>query len=158
MDIIKKVYDFYINFKGEKGIIGYTERGREIPYIKVKKTNYPILLVHYGIHAREHITSHLSLLQIKDFIAKGKVGTVYFIPMFNIDGVDTPSFSMKIEKREFINPNPNIIPKAKIIAKSKYIGLNLLNIFSFSLGISALETKNSKTVDTTYERKEEITL
>ena len=43
MDIIEKVYRFYTNFKGEKGIIGYTERGREIPFIKVKKTDYPII-------------------------------------------------------------------------------------------------------------------
>lgn len=88
MDVIDKVYDFYFTFKGEKGIIGYTEKGREIPYIKVKKTDFPVVLVHYGIHAREHITSYLSLLQIKDFIKNGKSGTVYFIPMVNIDGVE----------------------------------------------------------------------
>ena len=88
MDIIEKVYDFYLNYKGEKGIMGYTERGREIPYIKVKKTDFPVVLVHYGIHAREHITSNLSLLQIKDFIKNGTIGTVYFIPMVNIDGVE----------------------------------------------------------------------
>ena len=87
MDIIEKVYKFYADFKGEKGIIGYTERGREIPFIKVKKSDFPVILVQYGIHAREHITCHLALAQIRDFIHRGRVGTVYFIPMLNADGI-----------------------------------------------------------------------
>ncbi len=88
MNIIEKVFCFYEKFRGEKGIIGYTERGREIPFFKVKKTDFPIVLVQYGIHAREHITCYLALAQIKDFILRGKRGTVYFVPMVNIDGVE----------------------------------------------------------------------
>ncbi len=88
MNIIEKVYDFYSRYKGEKGIIGYTERGKEIPFIKVKKTDFPIIIIQYGIHAREHITCHLALPQIEDYIKRGKRGTVYFIPAVNIDGIE----------------------------------------------------------------------
>ncbi len=87
MNIIEKIYDFYSRYKGEKGIIGCTEKGREIPFIKVKKTEFPVVLVQYGIHAREHVTSHLALAQIRDFIARGRGGTVYFVPAVNVDGI-----------------------------------------------------------------------
>lgn len=88
MNIIEKVYDFYHSYKGEKGVIGYTEKGNEIPYIKVRKTDFPVIIVQYGIHAREHVTCRLALAQIEDFSQNGKKGTVYFIPAVNIDGIE----------------------------------------------------------------------
>ncbi len=87
MNIIKKVYDFYQSYSGEKGVIGYTEQGRPIPFMVVKKTQTPKIIVTYSIHAREYITSFLALLQIENFIKHGKVGSVYFLPMINVDGV-----------------------------------------------------------------------
>ena len=55
MNIIEKVYDFYEKYKGEKGFIGYTELGKKIPYIKVAKSAFPIIIVQYCIqcHLRE---------------------------------------------------------------------------------------------------------
>ena len=88
MNVIEKVYDFYQHYKGEKGVIGCTERGKEIPYIKVKKTDFPVIIAQYGIHAREHITCRLAFAQIEDFLQNGKKGTVYFIPAVNIDGIE----------------------------------------------------------------------
>ena len=88
MDIIEKIYGFYNFFKFEKGFIGYTEQRKPIPYFKVKKSDFPIVIVQYGIHAREHITCHLALLQIRDFLLNGNNGTVYFIPAVNIDGIE----------------------------------------------------------------------
>lgn len=88
MDIIEKIYGFYNSYKFEKGFIGYTEQNKPIPYFKIKKTDFPVVIVQYGIHAREHITCHLALLQIRDFMLNGKKGTVYFIPAVNIDGIE----------------------------------------------------------------------
>ncbi|MBQ8426453.1 MAG: hypothetical protein IJX16_01690 [Clostridia bacterium] len=87
MNIIDKLKKFYKEFKGDKGYIGSTSKGRLIPYFQVSKTASPTLIVQYSIHAREYITTYLALKQITQFKRYGKVGTVYFIPMVNIDGV-----------------------------------------------------------------------
>jgi len=78
---------FYKDFEEEKGYIGRTEAGDFIPYMAVKRTDYPKLILQYSIHAREYITTYLSLKQIEDFRKHGKKGTVYFIPAVNIDGI-----------------------------------------------------------------------
>lgn len=88
MDIISKLNKFYKDFDGEKGYLGVTEKGKLIPYFKVFKTDYPTVIVTYSIHAREYITTFLSFKQIEDYIKFGKKGTVYFVPMVNIDGVE----------------------------------------------------------------------
>ena len=88
MDILEKIYGFYNAFDGEKGFIGYTEQGKPIPYFKVKKTDYPKILIQYAIHAREYVTAELALLQIIDFVKNGKKGTIYFIPAVNLDGIE----------------------------------------------------------------------
>ncbi len=98
MNIIERVYDFYSRFKGEKGIIGYTELGKEIPYFKVQKTEFPVVIIQYGIHAREHVTCYLALIQIIDFIKRGKKGTVYFIPAVNVDGIEIALSSKPLYK------------------------------------------------------------
>ncbi len=121
MNIIEKVYDFYSQFKGEKGIIGYTEEGREIPFIKVVKSSFPTLIIQYGIHAREHITSHLALAQIRDFIVRGKKGAVYFIPAVNVDGI-------------------NIALKEKPLYKANSRGVDLNVNFDARWGEGALNT------------------
>ena len=87
MNVLCKLEDFYLNFNGEKGIIGKSVKGRNIYYFKVEKTKKPILIVQYAIHAREYITTFLALRQIEDFIKRGKKGTIYFIPAVNPDGI-----------------------------------------------------------------------
>ena len=87
MDILQKLSKFYSKFKGEKGIIGKSIEQREIYYFCVKKTLFPVIIVQYAIHGREYITTYLALKQIKNFIKYGKVGTVYFIPATNPDGI-----------------------------------------------------------------------
>lgn len=87
MDILSKLNSFYYRFDGEKGYIGQTERGEKIPYFKVKKSPFPTVIVQYGIHAREYITTYLALMQIENFVREGNRGTVYFIPAVNIDGI-----------------------------------------------------------------------
>lgn len=87
MSVLCELEDFYLSYTGEKGIIGRSTQGRPLYYFKVEKTNYPRIIVQYGIHAREYITTYLALEQIKDFVKNGKVGTVYFIPSLNPDGV-----------------------------------------------------------------------
>lgn len=87
MDIFKYLDRFYNNFNGQKGIIGKSVNGLPIYYFKVQKSNYPKLIIQASIHAREYITTYLTLKLIKDFNANGNVGTVYFVPMLNPDGV-----------------------------------------------------------------------
>ncbi len=87
MSIFEKLEYFYQNFKGEKGVIGYSYDKKPIVYFAVMHTKSPILIVQCAIHAREYITAHLCLSLIDEFLRCGKVGTVYFIPLVNPDGV-----------------------------------------------------------------------
>lgn len=88
MSVIYELEKFYINFNGEKGIFGKSHFNKNLYYFKVSKTPKPVVIAQYSIHAREYITSHLAMEQIKEYTASGKVGTVYFLPMVNPDGVE----------------------------------------------------------------------
>ncbi len=87
MDILQKIELYYNSFSGEKGIIGFSEKSQPIYYFCVAKSLYPKIIVQCGMHAREHITSHLCLKLIDYFSKFSKVGTVYFIPAVNPDGI-----------------------------------------------------------------------
>ncbi len=87
MSVLCELEDFYLGFNGEKFIIGKTVQNRPIYCFKVKKTDYPVVIVQYAIHAREYITAYLAIKHIEDFAKNGKVGTVYFIPAVNPDGI-----------------------------------------------------------------------
>ncbi|MBE5754524.1 MAG: hypothetical protein E7340_04250 [Clostridiales bacterium] len=87
MDILQKIERYYNSFNGEKGIIGFSEKSQPIYYFCVAKSFYPKIIVQCGMHAREHITSHLCLKLIDYFSKFSKVGTVYFIPAVNPDGI-----------------------------------------------------------------------
>lgn len=88
MNVFNDVYDFYREFNSEKFSIGNSFFGLPLWCFSVKKTEYPKVIFQYSIHAREFITTYLALEQIKDYIEFGKVGTAYFIPLVNPDGVD----------------------------------------------------------------------
>ncbi len=103
MNLFLKLSELYSTFEDEnKGEIGISELGQSILYFKVKKTDYPVIISQYCIHAREYITSYLALRQIKDFIERGKRGTVYYIPMLNPDGV-----KIAMEKNPLYKANAN---------------------------------------------------
>ena len=87
MNVLDELKCFYSDWRGEKGYIGVTENGELIPFFTVKKTDYPVVIAQYAIHAREYITTYLAIMQAKDFAARGKKGTVYFIPAVNVDGI-----------------------------------------------------------------------
>lgn len=88
MNIFDEIEDFYQSFRGEKGVIGCSNFQKPIYYFAVKKTKYPVIIVQCAIHAREHITAHLCLRLINEFLRFGKCGRVYFIPLVNPDGVE----------------------------------------------------------------------
>ncbi len=88
MNIFEEIKCFYDNFEGEKRIIGNSVKGKDIYAFSIKKTTKPVILVQCAIHAREYVTSKLCLLLAKDFIIRGKKGTVWFLPMVNPDGVE----------------------------------------------------------------------
>ena len=87
MDVLEKLSTFYEKWTGEKGYIGCTENGALIPFFAVAKSEKPVILAQYAIHAREYITTFLALEQAEDFAENGKKGTVYFVPAVNIDGL-----------------------------------------------------------------------
>ena len=66
--------------------IGKTYLGRDI-WCVIVGSGRPYILVQYAIHAREHITSYLALKQIAECVTKKFVGTIFFIPIANPDGV-----------------------------------------------------------------------
>ena len=87
MRVLDRISEFYQNFNGEKKIIGKSLFGLPIYCVCIKKTDFPVIIVQYAIHAREHITSLLCLKQIEDFSRFGSLGTIYFLPLVNPDGV-----------------------------------------------------------------------
>ena len=87
MDVLQELKLFYNGWQDEKGYIGCTENGVLIPFVSVKKTEYPVVLLQYAVHAREYITTYLAMLQAQDFLMRGRRGTAYFIPAVNIDGI-----------------------------------------------------------------------
>ncbi len=86
--VIEELESFYKSYPLVKGEIGKSYEGRKIYYFKVAKTERPLFIFQYSIHAREYITTYLAIEQIKDFIVRGRVGTVYFIPALNPDGIN----------------------------------------------------------------------
>lgn len=87
MDVLEKIDNFYLSYKGEKQIIGQSTFGKDIYCFKVSATKTPVVICQYAIHAREHITALLCLKHIKYFNKHKKNGTVYFIPTINPDGI-----------------------------------------------------------------------
>lgn len=87
MDILNLTKKFYQKFDGEKGIIANSVNNIPIYYMAVKKTDSPKLIVQSCIHAREYITTYLTLKLIDNYKRVGRYGTVYFVPMLNPDGV-----------------------------------------------------------------------
>lgn len=87
MNVLEKLGVFYESWTGEKGYIGCTENGVLIPFFAVRKSEAPVILAQYAIHAREYITTYLSMMQAEEFLKSGKRGTVYFVPAVNPDGI-----------------------------------------------------------------------
>ena len=87
MSVFNELTAFYEEWRGEKGIIGFSENGVPIKYVAVKKTGFPVIIAQYAIHAREYVTSYLAMMQAKHFEIYGRIGSVYFIPVVNPDGV-----------------------------------------------------------------------
>lgn len=87
MDVLKKLENFYRSYRGYKGRIGQSRNGAPIYLFSVRKTRRPKIIVTYGIHAREHITTLLALKHVKDFEKYGEIGWVYFVPAVNPDGI-----------------------------------------------------------------------
>ncbi len=88
MNVFNKVKSFYDGYEGEKKIIGKSVKDKPIYAFSVFKTARPLVLVQGAIHAREYVTANLLLMLAKDFILRGKRGTIWFVPMVNPDGVD----------------------------------------------------------------------
>lgn len=98
MSVFIDIYDFYSEFSGKKGVLGHSAFGMPIFFMAVEKTKTPKIIFQYSIHAREYITSYLALEQVKDFMARGKKGTAYFIPCVNPDGVDIAEKDCRLYK------------------------------------------------------------
>ena len=76
MGVLEELERFYARYAGIKGYIGCTGRGTPILFFAVEKTEYPVIIAQYAIHAREHITTRLALKQIERYYRTGKAGTV----------------------------------------------------------------------------------
>lgn len=87
MNVLARLKVFYKKFKGQKQIIGKTSKGSNIYAFTVCKSDYPTVIMTYGIHAREYITTYLALKQIADFERYGERGKVIFLPAVNPDGI-----------------------------------------------------------------------
>ena len=113
MGVFFDLEEFYNAFNGEKGVLEVSEEGRNIYYFTVVKTEFPVVIAQYSMHAREYITTYLALEQIKAFIKSGKRGTVYFIPMLNPDGVYRVINGDKLYKANALGVDLNVNFPAK---------------------------------------------
>jgi g-D-glutamyl-meso-diaminopimelate peptidase len=98
MSVLCDLEDFFLQYNGEKGLIGKSYLDRPLYYFKVEKTTFPKIIVQYAIHAREYITTYLALEQIKEFEKTGNCGTVYFMPALNPDGIVISQFENPLYK------------------------------------------------------------
>lgn len=87
MDVIDTVFTYAKKTSHKKYEIGKSYFNLPIYAFEVKKTALPRIIVVGGVHAREYITTYLTLCLAEDFSRRGKLGTVYFIPMLNPDGI-----------------------------------------------------------------------
>ena len=87
MSVICDVLKFASTFCGEKKVIGYSCFNNPILAFRVKKTEKPLVIAQYAIHAREYVTTYLALKQISEYEKNAEIGTVWFIPLLNPDGV-----------------------------------------------------------------------
>lgn len=131
MSVFFDLEEFYHAFDGEKEVLGLSEEGRNIYCFTVSKTNFPVVIVQYGMHAREYITTYLALEQIREFIKSGKRGRVHFIPMLNPDGVYRVINGDKLYKANGLGVDLNVNFPAKwgsgksnvrVRGKENYIG------------------------------------
>lgn len=113
MSVFFDLETFYTDFNGEKGVIGNSEEGRNIYCFTVRKSDYPVVIIQYAMHAREYITTYLALKQIEDFAGFGKRGTVHFIPMLNPDGVYRVINGDKLYKANALGVDLNVNFPAK---------------------------------------------
>ncbi len=97
MNVLEELNSFYRSYEGVKGYIGSSEKGKPVYYFAVEKSAYPVVVAQYAIHAREYITTYLAMAQIRDFIARGECGTVYFVPAANPDGIE-----IALKKKSFV--------------------------------------------------------
>ena len=87
MELINELFEFYEDYKEEKGFIGFSVKGCPIPYFAVKKGDYPVAVLTGAIHAREYVTGYVLLKEIGYLKTAVFPGKVYVIPVVNPDGV-----------------------------------------------------------------------
>ena len=88
MNVLLELENFFNSYKGKKQIIGRSERGKPLYCFDVKKSERPVVIAQYAIHAREYITTYLAIEQIRYFNRYGRRGRVLFIPALNPDGIE----------------------------------------------------------------------
>lgn len=87
MNVLDTVFTYAKRTNLKKFEIGKSLFNLPIYAFEAKITPLPRVIVVGAVHAREYITSYLTLCLAEDFLRRGKVGTLYFIPMLNPDGV-----------------------------------------------------------------------
>ena len=87
MNVLDTVYTYLKRTRFNKYLIGKSFFGEPLYAFSVKKTATPKIIVVGGVHAREYITSYLTLYLAEDFSHRGKRGTAFFVPLLNPDGV-----------------------------------------------------------------------
>ena len=83
MDAVQTIYRFYQSYGGEKRILGASACGFPIVALFVGRHEYPQILVQYGIHGREWVTSLLAPEQLLFGLTRGGA---WFVPLANPDG------------------------------------------------------------------------
>ena len=89
MNFLKEMERDYVDLVGlgaQKILIGRTTLNYPIYAFRVGSGS-PQIIAQYAIHAREYITYYLAIKHIKRMLKSPIKGTIYFIPVVNIDGI-----------------------------------------------------------------------
>ena len=156
MSVLSDLDRFYANFNGEKFSIGKSMQGRDLLCFKVSKTLKPVIIVQASIHAREFVTAYLTFKLIKDFSKNGRVGTVYFIPVMNPDGVNICQTVNPLYKANARGVDLNVNFDARWGKGEKNVWCSGLENFVGDYPFSELETMSLR--DFTYKIKPDMTI
>ena len=80
MDAVQTIYRFYQSYGGEKRILGASACGLPIVALFAGRHEYPQILVQYGIHGREWVTSLLAPAALHTEIVAGDKLSLTFLP------------------------------------------------------------------------------
>lgn len=112
--------------------IGKSVLGRDVFAVTIGQG--PVVLMQYGLHAREHVTVPLAVLHAKMLLKNNKGICYVLVPMANPDGTELALFGTRTCKEYADWLNLNFNPTCFPLWKANVRGVDLNNNFNANFG------------------------